>query len=34
MCPVGFEEAPLEKQNAYKRDLESKDIESWIIIAD
>jgi len=34
MCPVGFEETPHEKQNAYKRDLETKDVESWLIIAD
>ena len=34
MCPVGFEEMPLEKPNAYKRDLESKDIENWLILAD
>ena len=34
MCPVGFEEMPQEKNNVYKRDLDSKDIENWIIIAD
>ena len=34
MCPVGFEEMPLEKVNVYNRDLGSKDIENWLIIAD
>ena len=34
MCPVGFEEMPEEKSDVYKRDLGSKEVENWIIVAD
>ena len=35
MCPVGFEESPIEKHHAFKKDIEfGKDTESWLIIAD
>ena len=35
MCPVGFEESPFEKYNAFKKELEfGKDTESWLICAD
>ena len=35
MCPVGFEEMPLEKYNVFRKDLEhGKDTESYMIVAD
>ena len=35
MCPVGFEEQPLEKHTVFKKDLEhGKDTEPWMIVAD
>ena len=35
MCPVGYEEMPIEKTNVYRKDLEhGKDTESWLVIAD
>ena len=35
MCPVGYEEMPLEKPNVYKKDLEhGKDTEAYMIVAD
>lgn len=35
MCPVGYEEMPVEKHNAFKRDLDhGKDTQPWLIIAD
>lgn len=35
MCPVGYEEMPIEKHHAYKRDLEhGKETESYMIVAD
>ena len=35
MCPVGYEEAPIEKHNVFRRDIEhGKDTESWLIMAD
>ena len=35
MCPVGFEEMPLEKHNVFRKDLEEgKDTQSWVVIAD
>jgi len=35
MCPVGFEEMPLERHNVFKKDLEhGTDTESYMIVAD
>lgn len=35
MCPVGYEEVPIEKHNVFKKDLEhGKDTESWLVMAD
>lgn len=35
MCPVGFEEMPIEKHNVFRRDLEhGKDTESYMVLAD
>lgn len=35
MCPVGYEEMPLEKHNVFRKDLEhGKDTESYMILAD
>ena len=35
MCPVGYEEMPIEKTNVFRKDLEpGKDTESWLLIAD
>lgn len=35
MCPVGYEEMPVEKNNVFKKDLEhGKDTESWLVLAD
>ena len=35
MCPVGYEEMPLEKYNVFRKDLEhGKDTESYMVVAD
>ena len=34
MCPVGFEESPVEKSQAYKKDTDITERESWIIFSD
>ena len=34
MCPVGFEEMPLEKHNVFRKELEGKDLESYLVMAD
>ena len=35
MCPVGYEEMPVEKHTVFKKDLDQgKDTQPWLIIAD
>ena len=35
MCPVGYEELPIEKNNVFKKDLEhGKDTDGWMVLAD
>ena len=35
MCPVGYEEMPVEKHNVFKKDLElGKDTDAWLVLAD
>ena len=35
MCPVGYEEMPLEKPNVYRKNLvHGKETQSWVVLAD
>ena len=35
MCPVGYEEMPLEKPNVYRKGLvHGKETQSWVVLAD
>jgi hypothetical protein len=34
MVPVGYEEMPIKPDIVYKKDLENKETEPWILVAD